>query len=121
MLTDKQKRFVAAYDGNALEAMHKAGYAKSTHTAYRVLRNPEVAAAIRARDEQIMSPLIAKREERQAFWTSVMKDENAEMKDRLKASELLGKSEGDFLDKVEHSGGVSLAGLFQLAKAQVGA
>jgi hypothetical protein len=33
-----------------------------------------------------------------------MWDENAEMKDRLKASELLGKSEGDFLERTEITG-----------------
>jgi hypothetical protein len=33
-----------------------------------------------------------------------MRDENAVMRDRLKASELLGKSEGDFLDRAEATG-----------------
>ena len=30
------------------------------------------------------------------------------MEVRLRASELLGKSEGDFLDRVEHSGAINL-------------
>ena len=37
-----------------------------------------------------------------------MKNPELDYKDRLKASELLGKSEGDFLDRVENSGEVKL-------------
>lgn len=33
-----------------------------------------------------------------------MRDKSAEMRDRLKASELLGKSEADFIDKLQASG-----------------
>ena len=39
---------------------------------------------------------IASNIERQNFWMSVMRNENADMKDRLKASELLGKAQQDF-------------------------
>jgi hypothetical protein len=47
-------------------------------------------------------PEVATREERQAFWTSVMRgEEGAEMSERLKASELLGKSQLDFKERVE--------------------
>jgi hypothetical protein len=43
--------------------------------------------------------------ERQQFWTAVLRgEESAEMKDRLKASELLGKCQGDFIERVESSG-----------------
>ena len=48
--------------------------------------------------------------ELQEFWTSIVKQENeddkifVEMKDRLKASELLGRNKKMFVDKVEHSG-----------------
>ena len=33
-----------------------------------------------------------------------MNDEVEDMKNRLRASELLGKSQADFIEKVEHSG-----------------
>lgn len=36
---------------------------------------------------------------RRAFWVSVINDENATLKERLKASELLSKSYGDFTPK----------------------
>lgn len=48
-----------------------------------------------------MAPTIATRLERQEFWTSVLRSEDESMKDRLKAAELLGKSEGDFLERIE--------------------
>ena len=39
---------------------------------------------------------IADSEERQQFWTYIMRDENTQAQHRLKASELLGKVQGDF-------------------------
>ena len=70
-------------------------------------KNVEVAAAIREREGARTGKLIADREARQMFWTETMLDGGAAMRDRLKASELLGKSEGDFLDRVE--AGVQIA------------
>lgn len=105
-MTAKQQRFVDAYDGNATKAAIAAGYSK--RTAQRMgsenLSKPLVAEAIRARERERASPVIATRKERQAFWTATMRNAKAEMRDRLKASELLGKSEADFLDRVEASG-----------------
>ncbi len=65
-----------------------------------------MAEAIRARGERSpakpeVAAAIASRAERQAFWTKVMNDNERDLNARLKASELLGKSEGDFLDRVE--------------------
>ena len=47
---------------------------------------------------------IATREERQRFWTSVMMDESVEWPQRLRASELLARSQADFLDRREITG-----------------
>jgi len=109
-LTHKQRAFVAAYAGNATEAAIKAGY--SAKTAYsmgqRLLKNVEVAQAINEREEKNRGIMIAGREERQRFWTAMMRDESVDPRARLKASELLGKSGGDFLDRVEHSGEVDM-------------
>ena len=49
-----------------------------------------------------MQPVIATRDERQKFWTDVMNSSSEEMRDRLKASELLGKSEADFTENRNH-------------------
>jgi hypothetical protein len=42
------------------------------------------------------------RQQRQQFWSKVAGDESQEMKDRLRASELLGKSEADFTENLSH-------------------
>lgn len=44
---------------------------------------------------------VVDREGRQMFWTSVMADPTMPLKERLKASELLGRSEGDFVDRLK--------------------
>lgn len=112
-LTPKQKAFVELYSGNATEAAAKAGY--SAKTAYsqgeRLLRNVEVRKAIAGREQKESRKRIASRQQRQEFWTDIMGNDDAEMKDRLRASELLGKSEGDFVDKLSISGQVDLTTL----------
>jgi phage terminase small subunit len=42
------------------------------------------------------------------FWTGVIQDNNVSMKDRLKASELLGKYRQMFVDKVEIHGTIEI-------------
>ena len=111
-LNAKRQAFVDAWEGNATAAALAAGY--SPKTAYsqgqRLLKIVEVQEAIKARETQRLAPTIATRQERQEFWTSVLRNEEEAMKNRLKAAELLGKSEGDFLERVEmeHSGSLNL-------------
>ncbi|MBQ9566014.1 MAG: terminase small subunit [Synergistaceae bacterium] len=106
MLNARQRRFVESYVGNATQAAIAAGY--SSKTAYsngaRLLKNAEVAAAVRKREEQRTASLIANREQREIFWSSVMNDGKELMKHRLRASELLGKAGGDFVARTEVSG-----------------
>jgi phage terminase small subunit len=111
-LTSKQRKFIEVYAGNGTEAARLAGYSGNDNTlaqaARELLRNPHVAAAIREREAKEMRPHIATRLQRQAFWTQVMQDELADLMARLRASELLGKSEADFKERVEHSGTLTL-------------
>ena len=103
-MTLKQKQFIEEYlvDMNATQAAIRAGY--SAKTAYsigqRLLKNVEVSQTISSAMTERRNKLIATREQRQAFWSSVMNDTDEDMRNRLKASELLGKSEQDFTDKV---------------------
>ena len=85
----------------------------------RMLKNVEIAAAIQARENQKIRPFIANREARQRFWTETMLDLEQETRDRLKASELLGKSEGDFLERIELSGKVDLATAIEEGRKRV--
>lgn len=109
-LNAKRQAFVDAWEGNATAAALAAGY--SPKTAYsqgqRLLKTVEVQEAIKAREAQRLAPTIATRQERQEFWTSVLRNEEEAMKNRLKAAELLGKSEGDFLERVEMDQTVSV-------------
>jgi phage terminase small subunit len=119
-LNTRQQRFVDAYEGDATEAARKAGYSPKSARVNgpRLLKQPEVKAAIEARVSATRSELIATREQRQQFWTGVMRDSKAEMRDRLKAAELLGKSQADFTEKIEHSGGLTLEELVLAARPQ---
>ena len=101
-LTVKQKRFIDFYDGNGLEAARKAGY-KGSYSALGAiasenLRKPYIAEAIAAREKDRKSEYIADREERQRFWTAGMRGQ-IEGVDPVRCSELLGKSEADFIER----------------------
>ena len=111
-LTTKQQRFVDFYDGNATEACRKAGYKGSNHTleqvAYENLRKPEIVSAIESRERLSKEKVIMDRESRQELWTMIALDINEKTDTRLRASELLGKSEGDFIDRHELSGNIAI-------------
>ena len=123
-LSDKQQKFVDAYVGNATEAALQAGYSKNTarQIGQENLTKPVIIAAIKARQEKPRINRIATREERQSFWTNVMhgkekdityekgqkKEIDVKMSDRLKAAELLGRSEADFTDNIKTPGGINI-------------
>ena len=100
-LTRKQMAFVAAFHGNAAEAARAAGYSAKTAKAIgsELLTKPDIKEAIQEREKERTDAMIATREERQSFWTAVLRDPDESMRDRLKASELLGRSEGDYLER----------------------
>lgn len=102
-LTVKQLRFVESYDGNATAAAIAAGYSVKTacFIGNENLRKPNIIKAIKAREAKKIKPHIASREDRQKFWTETMQDMTADLKNRLRASELLGKSEADFIERIE--------------------
>lgn len=111
-LSQKQRRFIDFFmgeaAGNATRAAELAGY--SHKTAHQIgaenIRKPQIAAAI----EVLVAtrPEIATREERQTFWSQFMRDQSLTAFERYKASELLGRSHGDFIDRTDHSGEVKL-------------
>jgi len=103
----RQARFIAAFAGNATEAARIAGYAAPNRAGTRLMSNVRIRERVEAREEKANGKSIATREERQQFWTNMMA-KAAKDGDKLKASELLGRSQADFLDRTEHSGQVSL-------------
>ncbi len=99
--TAKQQRFIDCYDGDVKKAAKKA---KITYQyARRLATKSNILKAIRERENTEVRPkTIATRQKRQEFWTETMDDEEQTMKDRLRASELLGKSEADFTDNINN-------------------
>lgn len=107
-LSAKEQAFVDAYDGNGTAACRAAGYKGSDAVlatqASRLLRKAKVRDALEKRRAPKRAALVASRQERQEFWSAVMNSPEYEPKDRLKASELLGRSQADFVERLEHSG-----------------
>jgi hypothetical protein len=109
-LSAKWLKFIAHYSGDVKESAEAVGfnysYARrkvtSDHRIMTAIRNRNVAETeeIVAERKEKVAHLIATREDRQQFWTDTMKDKTEGMNARLKASELLGKSEADFTEKV---------------------
>lgn len=111
-LTEKQKRFCDYYveDPNATQAAIKAGYSKNSakQIATENLSKPYLLSYIEERNKQLESQRIADMIEIKEFWTTTMREETKELKDRLRASEYLAKTNGAFIDKVEQSGDVRI-------------
>ena len=120
ILRGKQQAFVDCYNGNATEAAIAAGYSAKTARVKgcQLLTKINIQYANKSREDKPRALRIATREERQAFWTNVMNgnvkdiafekgtkiDIDVKMTDRLKAAELLGRSEADFTDNTNISG-----------------
>ena|SRR5690348_6526869 len=95
--------FVEAYKangGNATQAARTAGYNGDDVTlavvGSKLLRVAKVAEEIRR--ENPVNQLILTREQRQQLWTEAATTKAIDWPTRLRASELLGKSQGDFVE-----------------------
>ncbi len=110
-LTEKQKKFCDYYleTGNAEAAARKAGYSARGNTT-KLLQNTTIARYIKKRSDQASSERIADMIEVKELWTNILRGlkEGADIKDVLKASEYIAKTNGAFLDKVEHSGSIDI-------------
>ncbi|MED4255181.1 terminase small subunit [Priestia megaterium] len=111
-LTPKQQAFGDYYieTGNATQAAIKAGYSKKTARVIgqENLLKPAIKKYIEKLNKQIESERIADMKEVKEFWTSMVRNNKLEPKDRLKASEYIAKTNGAFLEKVEHTGDMDL-------------
>ena len=59
------------------------------------LRSQELRTAL-------VSPSIADRKERMELWSDIARDGGEKTADRLRATELLGKAQGDFIERTEN-------------------
>jgi len=87
--------------GNATEACRIAGYRGNAVTLGACGKQNLKKSLIREEIEKRAKadPVVATREDRQRWWTKVMLDEKEDMADRLRASELLGKTQADFVSR----------------------
>ena len=108
-MNEKRERFCREYaaSGNATQAAINAGYSRKTAKSQgqRLLTFVDVQAYIEELTEAARSEKIADIAKIQEFWTAIFQDATAKTADRLKASELLARSQGAFLFRVSEEPG----------------
>lgn len=104
-MNQRKRAFCEAYliSGNATDAAREAGYSprSARSIGQRLLTFVDVQEYLERRNQEISAANTAQMEEVRQFWTATMRDENMKPTDRLKASELLAKTYGAFLERVE--------------------
>lgn len=130
LLSKRQRDFVRYYQetGNATEAARRAGYAPGgDEVAWavqgsRLLRTAKVAAALAKEDEPAEQKHRKTRAEIRQWWASVMDGEVTDivdalsgpapappkLRDRIKASELLARTKGMFIERMANPDGSPL-------------
>ena len=103
-MNQRKRAFCEAYlvGGNATQAAIAAGYSAKTARSQgqRLLTFVDVQEYLDQRNQEISEANTAQMEEVRQFWTATMRDQNMKPTARLKASELLAKTYGAFLDRV---------------------
>ena len=93
--------------GNMKKAMIAAGYSENYADRNSKYLMGIIGEEIKAQQAEIKQEGIKSIEEIQHWWSTVVDDQEQQMKERLKASELLVKSQGGFVDKVDVKGTVN--------------
>ncbi len=115
-LNARDKKFADEYirTGKIIESAIKAGFAESTardRVAEWLSPNSKSAKTsvleyINEINKKIEKEKIADAKEIQEFWTKTFRDEEVEMKDRIKTSELLAKVQGAFIENINLTGNI---------------
>lgn len=115
-LNARDKKFADEYirTGKIIESAIKAGFAESTaRDRAAEWLNPNSKSAktsvleyINEINRKIEKEKIADAKEIQEFWTKTFRDEEVEMKDRIKTSELLAKVQGAFIENINLTGNI---------------
>ena len=87
--------------GNIKKAMIDAGYSETYADRNSKYLLGIIGDEIKKTQENIRNDNIKSIEEVQQWWSEVMDDNEENTKNRLKASELLVKSKGGFIEKME--------------------
>lgn len=93
--------------GNMKKAMIDAGYSETYADRNSKYLMGIIGEQIKEEQDAIRSKNIKSVEEIQEWWAEMMDNSDAKDTDRIKCSELLAKSQGAFIDKVELNGNVN--------------
>lgn len=110
-LTAKQQAWIDYYKQGhtATEAARLAGYKAKSDNSFQSIGAEnlrKLAEYVQDRESVLEVPRIADMAEINAFWTDIMRDDEADIKDRLKASELRAKAAGGFMSNVTLTGSI---------------
>lgn len=116
-LTPREQDFANAYRGNSSQAALDAGCTpRSAPTmGYRMFRQPNVRAEIDRQVRERSKAAIVSRDEMQQFFSATIRDDKLPLRERLHAAQLLGKTRGDFSEKLEVKGELDIRTLLREA------
>lgn len=102
-LTAKQRAWIDYYKQGktATEAARLAGYKPDNAKVIGAQNITKLNQYISDRDELLDRGRVADMAEINAFWSDTMRNDKADIKDRLKASELRARSIGAFVERRE--------------------
>lgn len=102
-LTEKQRAWIDYYKQGktATEAARLAGYKPDNAKVIGAQNLTKLNQYISDRDELLDRGRVADMAEINAFWSDTMRNDKADIKDRLKASELRARSIGAFIERRE--------------------
>lgn len=102
-LTAKQRAWIDYYKQGktATEAARLAGYKPDNAKVIGAQNLTKLNQYISDRDELLDRDRVADMQEINAFWSDTMRNDKADIKDRLKASELRARSIGAFVERRE--------------------
>lgn len=100
-LTEKQRAWIDYYKQGktATEAARLAGYKPDNAKVIGAQNLTKLNQYISDRDELLDRARVADMAEINAFWSDTMRNDKADIKDRLKASELRARSIGAFIER----------------------
>ena len=109
-LTPKEEMFctlVAVEGMSQRQAYRKAYDTKASDevvdvSASRLSKNPKLTLRLQELRTALVSPSIAGRKERMEMWSDIARDDEEKTGDLLRATELPGKSQGDFIERTEN-------------------
>lgn len=112
-ITQKQKLFADEYvlTGNASQSyqkVYKCTLAVADTNGSRLLRNARVKEYIESTNKEIRNDKIADMQEVKEFWAEMLRSTEVDVKDRLKASEYIAKTNAAFIEKREISGEIKM-------------